>query len=174
MNQVVNLPDKPDGTAVSLDFSSAKTAYERRLDTLLATMEQQDYRAYRRARQIAMALKHEKGVTQAEIAERVGWSQGNLALYLNGHKAIGRNVLPLMCIALECEPHDIRTELKDPREDGRKEKTRQAIKRHMLAMDRWLKSGDLPAGLRHDMEKEKGRLQDQYAELLPDAASLSH
>jgi DNA-binding Xre family transcriptional regulator len=53
------------------------------------------------------------GETQTEFAERIGMSQSNYAIYLNGHQPISLRVLIKICKGLKCNPSDIRHELKD-------------------------------------------------------------
>lgn len=127
---------------------------EQRLSRIYSTMEQQDFRAFRRSRQLALRLKTEHGLTQQDIASRVGWTQGNLALYLNGYKAIGRNVLPLMAVALDAEPFEIRTELKDPGEEKIKKSMRLSLVRQAKALKTWLKRDDLNEEVRQEMVRE--------------------
>lgn len=49
-------------------------------------------------------------VTQTYIADRVGWTQGNLSQYLTGAVPIREKALQKLCQALDCNPWDIRPE----------------------------------------------------------------
>jgi transcriptional regulator with XRE-family HTH domain len=61
----------------------------------------------------AYELYQKSGKTQAEIAEIMGVSQGNLSQYLSGVLPIGSKTLAKLCSAFHCMPYDIRSEFRD-------------------------------------------------------------
>lgn len=135
-----------------------------RLNALYDLMEMQDKRACRRAKQRALQLKEEEGITQDAMAKRAGWSQGNLAVYLNG-KPIGRNVMPRLCLALDCEPHDIRPEMSDPRDERDLKALKRQVKQTMAFMETLKQRGDLSGGVRVLLEKQLSGMQNTLDEI---------
>jgi len=76
-------------------------------------MIKEDVRAAQRLKLIFMKAKKEKGITQTELAEKMGMSQSNLAIYINGHQPISLKVLLRLAEGLECNCSDIRPDIKD-------------------------------------------------------------
>lgn len=53
-------------------------------------------------------LLKQRGMTQTELADRIGLTQANVSILKNGHaKAIRFSTLSAICRVLECEPGDI-------------------------------------------------------------------
>lgn len=61
----------------------------------------------------AYELYQKSGKTQAELAEIMSVSQGNLSQYLSGALPIGSKTLAKLCSAFKCMPYDIRSEFRD-------------------------------------------------------------
>jgi len=61
-------------------------------------------------RRIWEARKIEKGVTQTQAAKELGWTQGALAQYLNGHTDLNGPAIIKLANYLGVDPRDI-----DPR-----------------------------------------------------------
>lgn len=61
--------------------------------------------------------KKNPDITQTIFAQEMlgGWSQGNFSQYLTGKAVIGQKALQLFCKAFDCQPGDIRYELRDYR-----------------------------------------------------------
>lgn len=57
-----------------------------------------------------------RGMTQTELAERMGLSLVNLSILKNNHaRAIRFTTLTALCDALDCQPGDLFSVLPDPR-----------------------------------------------------------
>lgn len=134
------------------------------LDALYDLMEMQDKRACHRAKQRALQLKQEEGITQDAMARRAGWSQGNLAVYLNG-KPIGRNVMPRLCLALDCQPHDIRPELRDPRDERDYRQAKRQLKQTVAFLEELKKREDVPEPVKDLLEKQLSGMQTTFDEM---------
>lgn len=55
----------------------------------------------------AKRIAEDKRITQEEIAESLGITQGAVGQYLNGHIVINLKRLLDLCKALSCAPHDL-------------------------------------------------------------------
>ncbi len=79
----------------------------------MKVMTIEDINAANRLKEIFKRYKEKTGVTQVQLAEKIGMSQSNLAIYINGHQPISLKILLRLSDGLECNCSDIRPEVKD-------------------------------------------------------------
>lgn len=126
--------------SISIQNEAGQYNAEKYHEDLLKQQEEWDFRAASNARQLT-ALRKSQGYTQASLARRAAWSQGNYALYVNNNRAIGRSSLIRLCVALECNPHDIRPELRNPEEEMRNKQIIESSKNARELLESILESG---------------------------------
>jgi transcriptional regulator with XRE-family HTH domain len=83
----------------------------------------------------AYHLYRESGKTQAQIANEINVSQGNLSQYFNGAQPIGAKVLSKLCKVFNCMPYDIRSEFKDPESETELTKVNNRISQHRVVIN---------------------------------------
>lgn len=76
-------------------------------------MKLEDIIAAERLKQIYLKVRKETGLNQTQLSEKIGMSQSNLAIYINGHQPISLKILLRLAEGLECNCSDIRPEIKD-------------------------------------------------------------
>jgi DNA-binding Xre family transcriptional regulator len=80
---------------------------------LRPVMTEDDHLAAKNLRVIWKMYKAKNQITQIEFVGPLGWTQGNFSQYLTGKVSIGMKALLKLADALECDPGDIRNELRD-------------------------------------------------------------
>lgn len=85
-------------------------------------MTEEDHQAANNLRTIWKMYKVKHGITQMEFVGPLGWTQGNFSQYITGKVSIGMKALLKLSDALECDPGDIRNELRDKNLQSRQNK----------------------------------------------------
>lgn len=76
-------------------------------------MTEEDIQAAQNLRNLWKVYKAKHKITQAEFVGPLGWTQGNFSQYLTAKVPVGMKALLKLSDALECDPGDIRSELRD-------------------------------------------------------------
>lgn len=111
-------------TKISIDTSSLEAKNKKKgLDPVDQAAAERAYALYLKKHKASMEVVREfieknpgadipdgMKVTQSSVADSVGWTQGNLSQYLTGAVPIREKALQTLCLALDCDPWDIRPE----------------------------------------------------------------
>lgn len=85
-------------------------------------MTEEDMQAAQNLRSLWKVYKAKHKITQADFVGPLGWTQGNFSQYLTAKVPVGMKALLKLSEALECDPGDIRHELRDNHLESRHNK----------------------------------------------------